>query len=514
MRVRRFLPSLLALCALLPLGCTTRSRNADGQASPRDYVVAGVPDHPSKLTYPPLVYEPPDPMSLREVLPNGMIVYIKEDHSLPTFDLSMTFRTGSLWEPADKVGLADMTGTLVRSGGTADMTPDQVNEKIEALAGSIETSIGTTQGSASLSVLKEDIDAGLALFKDVLLKPAFLEDEIRRYKERTIQSLARRNDNPRGILAREYERLLYGDHPVARHVTKTGIERITRKDLGEFYEQSFHMPNRIILAVAGDFDRMSMLAKLSDLFRDWPERNLLRSQPPTPWPPEPPGVKMQFKGGVYLVDKPRVTQGFVNIGHLGIKKDNPDIYALEVMNYILGGGSFTSRLTSRVRSDEGLAYSVSSRFGSDYLYPGAFSASYQSKAPTVLFAAQIVLEEIARLRNEPVSAAELESAKNSFIERFPSSFSTAFGTVNIFADNEYNGRPMDYYAKYRDRIRVVTAEDIQRVAKQYLHPDGLAVVIVGNLDKIRKGIDRHPVDINSLGTVKTLELKDPLADDF
>ncbi|MBI3096676.1 MAG: insulinase family protein [Planctomycetes bacterium] len=510
MKFPRVLTLLLAAMALLPVGCSN-CRQIPGSGGPasstvvRDYVVEGAPDHPSALVYPPLVYEPPDPASLREVLPNGMIVYIKEDHSLPTFDLSMTFRTGSLWEPADKVGLADMTGSLVRNGGTADMTPDQVNEKIEAMAGSIETSIGTTQGSASLSGLKEDIDAGLALFRQVLLQPAFLEDEIRRYRERTVQSLARRNDNPRGILSREFERLLYGSHPVARRVTKSGIERITRNDLLDFYRKSFQ-PGGTFVSVAGDFDRKAMIAKLGALFADW--------KPAAQEWAKTPEVPMQFRGGVYLVDKPRVNQGFVTIGHLGIRKDNPDIHALDVMNYILGGGSFTSRLTSRVRSDEGLAYSVGSRFGSDYLYPGAFSANYQSKAPTVLFAAQIVLEEIERLRREPVSASELDNAKNAFIERFPSNFSTAFGTVNVLADNEYNGRPMDYYAKYRDRIRAVTAEDVQRVAKQYLHPDGLAILIVGNLDKIRKGIDRHPVDINSLGTVKTLELKDPLGDDF
>ena len=218
--------------------------------------------------------------------------------------------------------------------------------------------------------------------------------------------------------------------------------------------------------------------------------------------------------GVYAVHKPDVNQGRVSIGHTGGMRDNPDSYAIEIMNDILGGGGFTSRITSRVRSDEGLAYSAGSSYGFGVYYPGVFRASFQSKNPTTSQAIDIIMEEINRLRTAKVTAEELETSKNSVIEVFPRIFATAAQVAGTFAQDEFTKRPADYWTTYRDRIRAVTVDDVQRVAQKYLQPDKLVVLVVGNIDEITKGNPDKPqyslLKIAKDGQVRRIPLPDPL----
>jgi predicted Zn-dependent peptidase len=209
-----------------------------------------------------------------------------------------------------------------------------------------------------------------------------------------------------------------------------------------------------------------------------------------------------------------VNQGRVSIGHTGALRDNPDSYAIEIMNDILGGGGFTSRITSRVRSDEGLAYSAGSSYGFGVYYPGVFRAAFQSKNPTASQAIDIIMEEINRLRTAKVTAEELETAKNSAIEFFPRIFATAAQVAGTFAQDEYTKRPADYWATYRDRIRAITVDDVQRVAQKYLQPDKLVVLVVGNIDEITKGNPDRPqhslLKIAKDGQIRRIPLPDPL----
>jgi zinc protease len=193
-----------------------------------------------------------------------------------------------------------------------------------------------------------------------------------------------------------------------------------------------------------------------------------------------------------MVDKPDVNQGRVSMGLIGIERGNPDEYAIEMMNDVLGGSGFTSRITNRVRSDEGLAYSAGSAFGVGTYYPGLFRAAFQSKSETVAQAVQIVLEEIERIRTQPVSDEELQTVKNSAIEVFPRQFSSAAATAGIFASDELTGRDPAYWKTYRDRIRAVTVADVQRVAQKYLQPDKLVILAVGNVEAMLKGSADKP----------------------
>ena len=282
------------------------------------------------------------------------------------------------------------------------------------------------------------------------------------------------------------------------------MEAITRDDLVVFHREYYH-PGWFIVAVSGDVKPGTILPKLESHMVDWPARDMIAQ--PVPKPTHTP------VSGVYIVNKPDVNQGRVLIGHVGATRDNPDRYALTVMNDILGGGGFTSRLMTRIRSDEGLAYSASSRFGLGTYYDGIFRAGFQSRSETVARAAVIVLEEINRIRSEPVSRAELENSISSFVETFTRNFSSAASTANLFANDEYTGRDPSYLSMYREQIGNITVDDVLRVAKEYLYSDKLVMLVVGNLAAIEAGDPDHP-EHSLEGLVGEGITKIPLPDPF
>jgi len=491
---RRTLSSLLAL-ALLLLAPASLAAQAPAQ----------IPARPSELKFKPLSYTPPKREQYRHVLPNGVVVYAVEDHDLPLVNVSLLVRAGAYLEPAGKEGLAGLAGSQMRAGGTTSKTAEQFDEAADFLAAAINSFVGGTQGGANLNVLAKDFDAGLALYFDMLKNPAFQEDRLKLAKSQLLQQMERRNDRTDQIEEREWSRLLQGtDHFSTKQTTKQSVESLTRADLLAFHQKYYH-PGNFIFAVSGDFETKQMLAKLDAAMKGWAATK--EAAPEVPKPTHAPVA------GVYGVHKPDVNQGRVSIGHTGSLRDNPDAIALDIMSDILGGGGFTSRITSRVRSDEGLAYSAGSFYGLGVYYPGDFRATFQSKSQTVAQAADIVIEEINRIRTTKVSAEELETAKNYAVEIFPRFFATAGQIAGTFAADEFTKRPADYWDKYRDRVRAVTADDVQRVAQQYLQPDKLVVLVVGNLDDITKGNpDRpqHSLVKLSGGRLRRIPLPDPL----
>ncbi len=466
----------------------------------------GVPAHPRELKYTPLTYTPPKRGSFRHVLSNGVVVYAVEDHDLPLVNISTLVRTGSYLDPAGKEGLGALVGSQMRAGGAGKMTAEQFDEAADFLAAQISSGVGSTQGSANLNLLAKDVDKGLALYFDMLRTPAFQEDRLKLAKSQILQAMERRNDNTSAIEAREWGRLLYGsEHFSSKETTKASVESITRQDLVDFHQKYFQ-PGGLIIAASGDFKTPELLAKLEAAFKGWPASKT--AVPDVPKPTQAPVA------GIYTIHKADVNQGRVSIGHTGSTRDNPDAYALEVMNDILGGGGFTSRIMSRVRSDEGLAYSAGSSYGMGVYYPGTFRAAFQSKSATTSQAIQIVLDEINRIRTAKVSAEELETTKNSLIETFPRIFSTAAQVAGTFAQDEYTKRPADYWDTYRQRVAALTADDVQRVAQKYLEPSKLVILVVGNIDDITKGNPDHPEyslsKLAATGQIRRIPLPDPL----
>src|ERR671927_437853 len=498
MNLSRTFPALLLALALL--ACAPLSLVARAQQQ------AGIPARPEELKYTTLTYSPPKRDRYRHVLSNGVVVCAVEAHDLPLVNISTLVRTGSYLDPAGKEGLASIVGSQMRAGGTQKMTAEQFDEAADFLAAQISSAIFSTQGTASLNLLAKDVDKGLALYVDMLRTPAFQEDRLKLVKSQILQSMERRNDNTSAIEAREWSRLLYGsEHFSTKETTKASIESMTRQDRIDFH-QKYYQPGGFIIAASGDFKTPELLARLEAAFKGWPA-----SKAAVPDVPKPTQVPV---AGVYAVNKPDVNQGRVSIGHTGTTRDNPDSYALEIMNDILGGGGFTSRIMSRVRSDEGLAYSAGSSYGMGVYYPGAFRASFQSKSATTSQAIQIVLDEINRIRTSKVSEEELQTSKNSAIETFPRIFSTAAQIAGTFAQDEYTKRPADYWDTYRQRIAAVTADEVQRVAQKYLDPSKLVILVVGNIDDITKGNPDHPEyslsKLAGTGQIRRIPLPDPL----
>jgi predicted Zn-dependent peptidase len=465
-----------------------------------------IPDRPEKLVFQPLVYEPPAPAAHRVVLKAGPVVYLAPDHELPLVNFVIHIRAGDYLEPAGKEGLAGLTGYLLARGGTPSKTAEELEERMDFLAAQLNSTFGDTQGTVSLNLLKKDLEEGLATLREVLTDPRFQEDKLALRKQQLLQEMKQRNDDSAAIEARERRSLAYGEgFFVNRLSTAASVESIAQADLRAFHRRWVH-PANFVIAVNGDFDRADMTARLEKLLSDWPFAGPAAEPIPTNTTFAQPGV--------YLVDKD-VNQGRVAVLLPGVRRDNPDMFAITVMNDILGGGGFTSRIMNRVRSDEGLAYSAGSAFPGGVYYPAVFTAGFQSKSRTVAYATSIVLEEMKKLAADPVTDEELETARKSFIDSFPGRFSTKTQVVGAFAQDELTGRyaqDPDYWKNYRKNIAAVTKDDIQRVARKYLTPDKVAILVVGQKNEILLSHPDHPVKLPDLagGRLTDVPLRDPL----
>jgi len=466
---------------------------------------AEIPERPEKLVFADRNFTPPDPAQYRHVLSSGAVVFIAEDHDIPLVDISVTVRTGQYLDPAGKDGLAGLTGSQMRTGGTTSTKAEAFDEEADFLAASISSGIGDTQGGASAGCLSKDVDRVLDLYFDMLRNPAFQQDRLDLAKAQELEGMKRRNDSTTSIEAREWNRLMRGkEHFSSKMSTSATLGAITRDDLIAFHKKYYH-PNRFIFSVAGDFRTDEMLANIEKHLAGW--EAAIEDVPPIPKPDITP------KTGLYFVNKD-VNQGRISIGHLGTTRENPDRYALLVMNNILGGGGFTSRIMSRVRSDEGLAYSAGSRFDLGVYYDGVFRAAFQSKSPSCAQAIKIVLDEINKMRTEKVTDSELKTAINAVAESLPRQFSNARTIVNTFADDEYTHRDPNYWKEFQAGVRGVTADAVLGASQKYLHPDSLTMMAVGNVAAIRKGNPDKPDfrvdDYAPGGAINTIPLPDPL----
>ncbi len=464
---------------------------------------ADIVDHPDKLTYPDLNYQPPKPADYRHALKCGINAYIAENHEVPTFELTVLVRTGSMYEPVDKAGLAGMVGYLMRNGGVEGMTAKAIDERLAYLAGDISVRIDGSQGTATLFCLSKDIDEGLKLFSKVLRNPVFEQDALDRYRKDLLSGMEQRNSSTSAIESREWQFLMYGDHPCTTpyRTTEQSINSITRDDLIAFRDKYF-FPKNFIVAVAGDFRTKDIIGKLNTLFAEWPDQKLdlpsISDQIPDPKP------------GVYMIKKADVNQSRIRVGHIGVKRDIPDAYALMVMNDILGGGGFTSRIVRRVRSDEGLAYNSGSAFERPVDFPGTFRAWFQTKHETGAFGTRLIVDEINRIRTEKCESEIVENSKAGFISNVVNPFSNMSGIVNTFADDQYTGRPDDYWQNYKKNFEAVTPDAVLAVAQKYLRPDKLVFLVVGDPEAVMKGSDKHAEKFSDFGEITILPLRDPM----
>jgi zinc protease len=452
---------------------------------------APIPNTPAAyrdLKFPPLKHIP-IPNVATYTLPNGMKLYLLEDHELPTVSGTVRVRTGNLLEPADKIGLASVTGTVMRSGGTQSQTGDQLDEELENIAASVESDIGESSGSVSFSALKENTDQVLGIFKDVLTQPEFRQEKIDLALSEMRSGIARRNDDAHGVAEREFADIVYGkDTPYGWRIEYATLGHIKRADLIAFYKRYF-FPANMLMAVWGDFSTAEMQAKLAKLFGGW---NYEQPKAP-PFPP----VRDKARPGIYLANKDDVTQTFFIEGHLGGQLNDQDFPALEVLGDVLGGG-FQSRLMQRVRTQLGLAYEISADWGANYDHPGLFEIAGSTKSASTADTLKAIQEQIERIRSSEVAADELETARQSALNGLVFAFDTKTKTLSRLLNYEYYVYPKDFIARYQKGLEAVTRADVLRVARERVHPADLTIVAVGKTGEFEKSLATLGLPVSSI----------------
>lgn len=444
--------------------------------------------NPRTMKFPELNFQ--IPKGERVVLECGMPVYLLRDTELPIINLTALARTGSVYEPASKTGLAGMVGSVMRSGGAGGVAPEKMDDELEFMASAVESGIGDDMGTVSLTSLKKNFNRTLQIFSDVLLRPDFSEKRLEIARRQSIEGLRRQNDDPKEIAGRELSRAIYAGHPLGEITTFDSITAITRQDLVDFHRRFFRSDN-MILAVSGDFDRTALLKELNNIFKADKKLDALVL-------PEIPQPKQQFLGEVLYGNKD-VNQSVIRMGHLGLTKDSPDIYAVRLLDYILGG-SFTSRLTMEIRTNQGLAYSVGSHFDIGRRFTGSFVAETETKAESTIRTINLMKKIITDLTQEQVSDAEINAAREYMINSFMFGFTSPASIVTQRARLEYYAYPDGYLEQYRDNIAKVTKTDILNAARKYLHTDAFKLVVVGDAAKF-------DLPLTTLGKVRQLDLK-------
>jgi zinc protease len=437
----------------------------------RSNALADTPKHYTDLEFEALP-EIELPEYSRYELDNGMVVYLVEDRDLPLISGTAIIRTGSRFESANKVGLAALTGAVMRSGGTQKHPAGKLNTILEQKAASVETNISDSSGSASFSTLTEDLETVFPLFAEVLRQPAFAPEQLGILKNQQQGSIARRNDDPEAIAEREFNKVIYGStSPYARTSEYDTINNISRQDVISFY-QTYVRPENIILGIVGDFTTEQMIERVNNAFGNWRVKTPAAAL-------EPPAATQKYDQGIFAIDRPQQTQSNVLLGHIGGRFDSPDYPTLSVLNGVLNG--FGGRLFNEVRSRQGLAYSVYAAWNPSYDYDGMFIAGGQTQTNNTVPFIQSVTNEIKKLRNELVTEQELANAKESILNSFVFNFQNPSQTLSRLMRYEYFDYPEDFIFTYQDKVQNTSREDILDTAQKYLQPDQLVTLVVGNL---------------------------------
>jgi len=411
----------------------------------------------------------------RILLNNGMVLLLAEKHTIPMVTISMAITAGKTAEPAGKAGLAALTASLLTQG-TSRRTAQEISSEIDFIGGSLSTSGEDDYAAVNLRVLKKDIRAGMDLLSDVLLHPVFDQKEIDRKINETLAEIQRQQEEPRIVASDAFNKAVFGANAYGRTSddVAASLPKLTRADVVAFYTARYS-PNRSVIAVVGDVSEKEIVAFLNEYFASWQN-----NEQQLPAPIQPPVLE---KTVIEKIHK-NITQANIAMGNIGISRGNPDFYSCLVMNYILGGGGFSSRLMDNIRDNKGLAYDVHSGFAAQK-DPGAFMVSIQTKNESANEVIAETIKEIRRMQSELVSEKELENAKAYLTGNFPLRMDTSVKIAGILTSIEIYNLGLDYPQKYPVLINSVTREDIQRVANKYLHLDNMAIIIVANQEKAK-----------------------------
>ena len=442
-----------------------------------------------QIPIPPLSdFKPQQPKRIE--LKNGIVLFLQEDHELPFITGSVTIPGGSRDENPTKAGMIDLYGQTWRTSGSEKMNGDAMDDLLEAKAAKIETGGDLDSTALSWNSLKGDGDEVYDLAIDLLFHPKFQAEKLELAQQQLATGIVRRNDDQGEIAGRESAKLVFGaDSPYTRQPELATIGAVTLADLNAWHDRTVH--GKLIVSVYGDFEPSAMEAKLRKTFEPLPQAKPL---------PQRREEFSQTTQAVHFINKEDVNQSNIQIVGLGTERRNPDIPALAVMNDVLGGG-FGSRLFQKVRTELGLAYAVGGGFGADYDHPGTFRVEVITKSASTVDATKAALGEIAGLHSRPITEDELKRAKDNILNGFLFRYDTREKVLEERVRLEFYGYPPDYLETYKAAVQKVTVADVNAVAQKYVHPDKLAVLVVGNAAEIKPGLEElsmgpvHPIDI-------------------
>lgn len=418
---------------------------------------------------------PAEPLAQRTVLSNGLTLIVSERTQLPTIHLQMLFKAGSVLDPPRQSGLAALVAELLPQG-SRQRDAVQINREIEAVGGFLSSSAETDYSALSLSILRKDLPLGLSILSDILLNPGFTPGEKERKVSELKARLKRMEEDPRQVARSAFAKKLFGSHPYAYppEGTQDTLSSISREDILQFF-QSFYRPNNACMVLVGQITLDEAVRMVEGTFKGWESGPV-----PSVATATPPAIS---RPRIEKIDQP-LTQASILWGHLGIARDHPDFYTLQVMNYILGGGGFVSRLVDTIRDNLGLTYGIVSFFDARK-YRGAFTIALETKNQNANQALAEIQKELKRFLEKGVSAGELEEAKAYLTGSFPLRMDTNAKLVRLLSAMEFYGLGMDYPEKYSARIHQVTTHEVLRVARTYLHPDKFLLVVVGDQKAIQ-----------------------------
>ncbi len=426
-----------------------------------------LPD-PRQMSFAPVTFEVPDVQ--RQNLPNGVQLYMREDHELPLIEMTALIGAGTIADPAEKTGRSDLLAKLLATGGAGDRAPEELDQTLALMAADLNTAAETYHTTVSLSLRSEDLAEAVAILADLLRRPRFDPARLEVAKRQAIERIRRRDDQPGSLAQRALKQALYPSHPLGRVPTVNTVQAVTREDLVQEHRRFFH-PNNLWLGISGDFDPAELERLLTDALGDWRRENFTPQQVPPLGPPPQPAIWVGEK------DLPQTT---ILLGDIGISKDNPDLHAVRVMNFVLGGGGFNSRLMREIRSNRGLAYSAYSYFQVGRRLPGPFVAGSETRSEATAEVVTLIREIMKRMREEKITDEQLQVARESLINSFVFGFTETQEIVNTAMRLDYYAYPPDFLVTYRDRVAAVGAEEVLQAAREYLHPEKLSIVLVGD----------------------------------